>query len=350
MSVDILDGYHLMFDFTLVPIGSRFWITNPKVGSRHLIKFKNENDVVRRIKISVCGSTETINDGDIIFELSGVKCKINVFLGDDNELDTEITLAQFKSMMERSSVWIIRNPYERFKSGVIQSLRQFYMDMKNAYSNKTEDWQNIFFIPNHAFHKDYPIDWDTFFHSYPFDYDEDANKYKVWLPIWKQFCEYFFFDLCRYNDITQNFLGDIHTQPYLYHLNLFFREIGILDKLIILDLTELNNNHHLFINEIGKVEYQKLKDKLINRHAYNRHGHKRSIADFQYYINNSNGSLKDVNYLSLESYFKKSDIYRWEMFTYLLLLKGKLPSVEKADDSYFSNDIQSLTPIISNKI
>lgn len=349
MSVDILDGYNLMFEYSLVPIGSRYWITNPKVGSRYLLQFKNENDGVRKIKITACHSTYVENPGDIIFDLSGIKCRINVYFGDSYELDTKMTLPQFKSMMERSSVWLVRNPLERFKSGVIQNIRQFYMDMKNVYSNKTGDWHNVFFIPNHAFHKDYPLNWTKFFELYPFDYDNDNSKYLVWLPIWKQFCEYFFMDMCRYTDIMEVFLGDMHTQPYLYQLNLLFREIGILDKLTILDISELNYNHNLLINEIGKVEYEKLKEKLINLHAYDRYGHKRSTAEFEIDINKSNGNLKDVNYKSLEDYFKKSDIYRWEMFTYLLLLKGKLPDDNKGDETYFSNDIKLLDPIISVK-
>lgn len=348
--MDILDGYRLMFEYTLVPIGSRYWIVNAKSGNRHLIKFKNENDVVRKLKISTCSIDDIDTPGNIIFELSGVRCKINVFLGDENELDTQLTLQEFKSMMQRSSVWVIRNPYERFKSGVIQKIKQFYLELQRAYFDENADWKTIFFIPNHAFHKDYPIDWSLFFESYPYEKNTTIkHKSDVWFPVWQQFCEYFFLDMCRNNDIAESFLGDVHTQPHLYQLNLFFRELGILDNLTILDLTELDNNHSLFINEMGKVEYEKLKEKLIKKYAYDNNGNKRNINEFESYINESNANLKNINYKSLEKYFKKSDIYRWEMFAYVLLLKGNLPNTDNTTENYFSNDIKLLKPTIFDK-
>jgi hypothetical protein len=326
MSNNILHDYRLMFEYTLVPIGSRYWIVNAKSGSRYVTKFKNENDNIKKVKISICRDNEVESPGNIIFEFSGIKFKINVFLEDERELDTQLTLEQFKSMMDRTSVWVIRNPYERFKSGVIQKIRHFYMEMQEAYLDKTKDWKRTFFIPNHAFHQDYPLEWPIFFESYSDLRIDEKSKSVSWFSIWKQFCEYFFLDICRYNDISDSFLGDVHTQPYLYQLNLFFKEIGILDKLTILDITELNSNDNLFITEMGKVQYEKRKQTLIKKYTYDDSGNKRNVSEFESHINESNGNLKDINYKSLEKYFQKSDVYRWEMFVYILLLKGNVPN------------------------
>jgi hypothetical protein len=342
ISQNFLDGYNLTFEFTLVPIGSRFWIITAKSGNRHLTKFKNENDVIRKIKISTAYPTsDTTEPGNLFFDLSGVTCKLNVYLGDESNLDTNITLDEFKSMMQRSSVWIIRNPLERFKSGVIQKISQFYIKLKDAYFENEKKWENVFFIPNHSFHRDYPIDWPVFFTSHPKNYIDINEKSIEWFSIWKEFCGYFFLDMCRNVDISDSFLGDVHTQPHLYQLNLLFRELGILDKLLVLDITELNDNHNLFITEMGKVEYEKLKEKLIHTYAYDDMGIKRNAEQFQSYISETNGYLKAVNYKSLETYFKKSDTYRWEMFVYITLLKGRIPVMD--DNNYFSNDLKLLT-------
>lgn len=127
--------------------------------------------------------------------------------------------------------------------------------------------------------------------------------------------------MCRHADISDSFLGDVHTQPHLYQLNLLFRELGILDKLLVLDINELNDNHDLFITEMGKVEYEKLKESLIDIYAYGENGIKHNSEQLQSHISETNGYLKAVNYKSLEIYFKKSDTYRWEMFMYVTLLK-----------------------------
>lgn len=336
MTQKFLDGYKLSFEYTLVPIGSRFWITTAKSGSRYLIKFKNEDDVIRKIKISTEYPPEDINTpGNIFFDLGGITCKLNVYLGDESNLDTTITLDEFKSMMQRSSVWIIRNPLERFKSGVIQIISQFYLNLRDAYFNKDANWENIFFIENHAFHKDYPIDWHLFFNLYSKNHVKNDEKYNKWFKLWKDFCEYFFLDMFRYSNISDCFLDDVHTQPHLYQLNLFFREIGILDKLRVLDITELNSNYDLFITEIGKVQYEKLKEKLIETYSYGADGVKLNGEQFQSNITETHGYLKSINDKSLERYFKKSDIYRWEMFTYVLLLKGNLPNIEDTNKNIF---------------
>lgn len=327
MSQQILAGYHLMFDYTLVPIGSRYWITNAKVGSRYLTQFQNKNEEVKKIQISICTSDdEKAENGSFIMDFGGINCRVTTFTGTNNDIDLEMDYTKFKSMMTRCSTWIIRHPFERFKSGTIQKIRQFYLEMQDAYINKTQDWESVQFMPNRAFHKDYPIDWNTFFEKYPGDHNEFKGSSAEWYPIWKQFCEYFFLDVCRYTDIAQSFLGDVHTQPYLYHLNLFFTQIGILDKLTILDISELDIRNDLFITELGKIEYEKIKQELINDYTKDESGQTRTNKEFKAFVNESLTKFKEINYTSLENYFKKSDIYRWELVIYLLLLKGKTPN------------------------
>lgn len=327
MSLNILNGYHLIFDYTLVPIGSRYWITNAKVGSRYLTQFQNEDEEVRKIKVIFGISEDDIAEpGSIIIDFKGVRCKILVEDGQHNQLKKDITYKEFKSLMDRCSTWIIRNPYERFKSGTIQKIRQFYLEMQQAYMNRPEtDWESVFFMPHSAFHKDYPIDWVTFFESYPGEHNGNVGNDVVWFPIWKRFCEYFFLDLSRHPDVSQSFLGDVHTQPYLYQMNMFFSELNLLNKITIVDIDELDSRTDLFINEIGKVRYEKIQKELIEDYTKDDSGKIRNAKEFKSFINESLDKFKDVNYTCLERYFKTSDIYRWEMFMYLLLLNGKLP-------------------------
>jgi hypothetical protein len=339
MSNNILNGHHLNFDFTLVPIGSRYWITNAKVGSRYLTQFQNQNEQIQKVQISVCSSDSvTETPGTILINISGVKFRITLSDGKHNQLDLNFTYEQFKSMMNRCSVWIIRNPLDRFKSGAIQKIKQFYLEMHDAYLDRpNSDWESVFFTPNRALHRDYPIDWNFFLENYP-----DSKKWShhsshpypmenidKWLAIWKQFCEYTFLDLTRYSDVAQSFSGDVHTQPYLYHLKMFFEEIGLLKKLTIIDIEDLDSRADLFETEMGKTQYKKLVDELKAEFKISSTDVDRTEAEIKDFLRETLGRLKDINYKSIEDYFTKSDIYRWELVAYLMLLEGKLPNKTK---------------------
>jgi hypothetical protein len=332
MSNNIFSGHHLNFNFTLVPIGSRYWITNAKVGSRYLTQFQNQNESVQKVQISICTSDdEEETPGSIIINLNGVKCRIILTDGKHNQLDTNFTYAQFKSMMERCSVWIIRNPLERFKSGAIQKITEFFHEMRDAYMDRpNSDWENVFFLPNRALHKDYPIDWSFLFENYP-DSHQNQSEQRVnkWFSIWKQFCEYFFLDMSRYSDLGQSFSGDVHTQPYLYHLKMFFEEIGLLKKLTIIDIADLDSRVDLFENEIGKVQYKKILQELNTEFSVAPSGSDRTEDELKDFLRETLGRFKDINYKSVEDFFIKSDVYRWELVVYLMLLEGKLPNKTK---------------------
>jgi hypothetical protein len=332
MSRNILSGHHLLFNFTLVPIGSRYWITNAKVGSRYLTHFQNENERIQKVQISICTDTDEIEEpGSIIIDLNGVKCRVTLTDGKHNQLDLNFTYNQFKSMMSRCSVWIVRNPLERFKSGTIQKISEFYHEMRNAYMDRpNSDWETIFFTPNRALHKDYPINWSFFFENYPeSNIDNDKRRMDKWFEIWKQFCEYFLLDMLRYTDIQHSFSGDVHTEPYLYHLRMFFTEIGILDKLNIIDIEELDSKHDLFENEIGKVKYKKILEELNSEYQMTPTGAPRNDTEVKDFLRETLGRLKNINYKSIEDFFIKSDIYRWEMVIYMMLLNGNIPTKSK---------------------
>ena len=332
MSTNIFSGHHLNFNFTLIPIGSRYWITNAKVGSRYLTHFQNENERIQKVQISICTDTDEIEEpGSIIIDLNGVKCRVTLTDGKHNQLDLNFTYNQFKSMMSRCSVWIVRNPLERFKSGTIQKISEFYHEMRNAYMDRpNSDWETIFFTPNRALHKDYPIDWSFFFENYPdSNMHNDERRINKWFEIWKQFCEYFFLDMLRYTDIQHSFSGDVHTEPYLYHLRMFFTEIGILDKLNIIDIEELDSKHDLFENEIGKVKYKKILEELNSEYQMTPTGAPRNDTEVKDFLRETLGRLKNINYKSIEDFFIKSDIYRWEMVIYMMLLNGNIPTKSK---------------------
>jgi hypothetical protein len=332
MSTNIFSGHHLNFNFTLIPIGSRYWITNAKVGSRYLTHFQNENERIQKVQISICTDTDEVEEpGSIIIDLNGVKCRVTLTDGKHNQLDLNFTYNQFKSMMSRCSVWIVRNPLERFKSGTIQKISEFYHEMRNAYMDRpNSDWETIFFTPNRALHKDYPINWSFFFENYPeSNIDNDKRRMNKWFEIWKQFCEYFFLDMLRYTDIQHSFSGDVHTEPYLYHLRMFFTEIGILDKLNIIDIEELDSKHDLFENEIGKVKYKKILEELNSEYQMTPTGAPRNDTEVKDFLRETLGRLKNINYKSIEDFFIKSDIYRWEMVIYMMLLNGNIPTKSK---------------------
>lgn len=323
MTQNILNGYQLMFDYTLIPIGSRYWITNAKVGSRYLTQYQTKEEDTLKIKIIICTSDDEETTPDsMIYDVNGVRCKIQISMGTYNEPYLNLTPAKFKNIMDRCSVWLIRNPFERFKSGAIQKITEFYLDMRDVYMNNRGEWESVLFTPNRAMHREYPLDWSFFFERFPDLVDNSAEQNKKWFETWKRFAEYLFLDISRYADVSQILSGDVHTQPYLYHLNLLFTQLGILNKLTILDISELDSRDDLFITEIGKVKFNEINSELIKDYKIDTKGNTRTDTEFKHFINESLVQYKDVNYTSLERYFKISDIYRWEMVMYLMLLNS----------------------------
>jgi hypothetical protein len=323
MTQTILNGYQLMFDYTLIPIGSRYWITNAKVGSRYLTQFQTKGEDTLKIKITICTSDdEQQSPGNIIYDIGGVRCKVFVFMGTNNELDMGLTETKFKAIMNRCSVWLIRNPFERFKSGAIQKITEFYLDMRDVYLSKRGEWEKVLFTPNRSLHLDYPLDWSFFLERFPDENDNSPDMNKKWFDNWKRFAEYLFLDVSRYTDVSQILSGDVHTQPYLYHLKLLFTQLNIIDKLTILDISELDSRPDLLITELGKVKYDEIQSDLYNDYKKDERGNERTDDEYKQFVNESLVKYKNVNYTSLERYFQYSDIYRWEMVIYLMLLNS----------------------------
>ena len=86
MSID-LSGYNIEFDYTLIPMGTRYWITNAKVGSRYLSQFVSDTDSIKYIKITP--TREDLIEDENTIELSGVK--FLTIISDSNRTEIKLT-------------------------------------------------------------------------------------------------------------------------------------------------------------------------------------------------------------------------------------------------------------------
>lgn len=335
MSTNLLSGHNIEFDYTLIPMGSRYWITNAKVGSRYLSEYVTNTDAIKYIKITSINENNTSLNN---IELAGVKFSIIVKDSNHNN-NLIITSSELKSLMNRCSVWIIRNPFDRFISGTIEKTKQFFEELHYAYHNPTIlDWKTHEYCPGIANQSTYPIDWTFLFEKY-----ELINKERIvssdtisikWFTQWKEFCNYLFSDILKYNIVNRSFTGDVHTQPYLYKCQVIFDEFKILSKLEIIDIKDLDSRTDLFELELGKSEFEKTNLRL--RNWYSKTPPKqttllgggvvaRTEDEYLQYIRSSNNLFKDINLKELTEYFLDSSIYSMEMFAYATLLKNNPP-------------------------
>jgi len=340
MSID-LSGYNIEFDYTLIPMGSRYWITNAKVGSRYLSKYVTDTDTIKYIKITPIRE-DLMDDYDNIegIELAGVK--FLTIIRDSNHNELKLTKDELKHIMNRCSVWVIRNPYDRFISGTIQKLTQFFHELLTAYHNpSTLDWTKCELCPGITSHSSYPIDYTFLFENYKLINTERISKNDTitikWFSIWKDFCYELFTDVLKYNVVNRSFTGDVHTQPYLYKLYMLFNELNIIHHLEIIDIKDLDSINNLFELELGKAEFENTKLRL--RELYSKTAPKkkrersllgdgivtRTEEEYINFIRESNNMFKNIELKELTDYFKDSAIYSMEMVAYKMLLKNKLP-------------------------
>ena len=340
MPID-LSGYNIEFDYTLIPMGSRYWITNAKVGSRYLSQFVEQPNTIKYIKISPYGGSDYNKDEVIDFAGS----RFVVTIKDVHHNNQRITTSEFKAIMNRCSVWVIRNPLDRFITGTIQKTKQFFEELHYAYHNPSIlDWTTLEICPGISSQSKYPIDWTFLFENYTLINTERITKNdtisNIWFDIWKEFHSHLFTDILKYNIINRSFTGDVHTQPYLYKSHMLFDELNILSKLEIIDIKDLDSRNDLFELELGKTEFEKIKHKL--REWYSKTPAKkpkrsllgndgipdygivtRTEEEYTKFIRESNNMFKDIDVKPLNDYFMDSAVYSMEMFAYTALLKHK---------------------------
>lgn len=355
MSID-LSGYNIEFDYTLIPMGSQYWITNAKVGSRYLSQFVSDTDSIKQIKLkpTIEDSTreQPTNESSDNVIISGIKCLATI-RSSNGKYDI-IGKHQLKSIMDRCSVWVIRNPLDRFISGTIQKTKQFFEELHYIYHNPSNldwnkyeflvghpsnlDWTKYEYFPGMASHSSYPIDYIFLFENYKLINTERINKNDTitikWFSIWKDFNYYLFTDALKYNAINRSFTGDVHTQPYLCKSHILFNEFNIMSNLEIIDIEDLDFRNDLFERELGKSEYEAVKFKL--RNWYSKAPPQkptllgtgvvtRTEDEYIKFIRESHNMFKDIDVYALTDYFTHSATYSMEMFTYLMLLKNKTP-------------------------
>jgi hypothetical protein len=327
MTVDCnLKIKNLAWNFVIYKVGSNYWLTNPKVGTRFLTNFSQEkgdsiyysftatpfvNTNNENIKFDGLHDTNGFIDNDTIHSYNRILWKIKG-INYNKELMEDSNITDILSKVTHT---IIRNPIERLKSGIIQILVEWFFETRQ-YFLRNESWSHINMFNDYSKQNNYNINWNTFYrmfdddilNSYNLNLDiVNSNHTKVsaeWKREWKQFTELFLNDVIPTKFFEYNIDTNVHTQAFLHSQYNFLHDIGVYDNLSVVDLSELNTKRDLLLDG------HPLKESLVN--------HFDSPL-----IRETNDIFKTINWDSLYKWVENSKVYAYELHAYYTMLNRK---------------------------
>lgn len=314
---------NLAWNFVIYKVGDAYWLTNPKIGTRFLTNFSQING--DSIYYSFTATPHTFsNNANIIFDgnhdnygftdsdkihtfgRTTWKIKATDFRG--NNLD-DITIDDILTKVTHT---IIRNPIERLKSGIIQMLVEWFFETR-IYHLKNESWNHINMFDDYSKQNEYNIDWNKFYNIFT---DSELNKFRLNLDIvnrnldkisnewkieWQKFTELFLNGVIKTKFFEYNIDTNVHTQTFLHSQYHFLCDIGVSDKLIIVDLNELNDK----------------RDMLLDSHPLKENLHTHFDSPL---VKETNEVFKNINWGELYKWIENSKVYAYELHTYYTML------------------------------
>jgi hypothetical protein len=303
----------------LIPIGNSYWVTATKVGSIYLNNFSNPKGEYLRLSFFDYNPEHELENDMLACELpNGLLGKIKIEDFNHNVITNQYTQNDIINIFNKVSVIVIRNPKDRFYSGIIHKLAEFFVQIQKAYINDT--------LNNVEYHNG--IDFDLT--KYPIDYKllttpfESANTpvdfNDEWSKEWKKFNDYFLKDLFLKVDTSELILSDLHTQPVFYLVYLLLNQFKNWQSIKVIDITDIDSSPEIFIDELGIDEYNNRynsyhnspqwnieKDGIEHTNMIKRVSNKR----FYFYSN------------TIEEYYETSKIFFYERLIYTILNKKK---------------------------
>lgn len=304
----------MIFNLTLIPIGNSYWVTATKIGSNYLKYFANSTDRYLRLSIGNVSENERIDSNFIyVTYQSGLKLKIQISDFDNINHTHLYTQNDVIDIFNKVTTLITRNPFERFKSGLVQKVSEFYTNLSTAVSEN--DLTNVKFHTDTYFDiSKYPIDYLLLVNGFG-KTPKDRNP--KWQFEWDRFCNLFLRDVFEHPNIGEIFLEDLHTQPVYHFYYLILRDFENWNDIKTIDINELDKCSDLFINELGNDEYKRRYDLLHNRELWDGDDEQTTTLKRV-----SNKRLYFDSYL-IREYFEKAHIYKFESIYYDILNKKR---------------------------
>ena len=115
----------------LIPIGNSYWVTATKVGSIYLNNFSNSENEYLRLSFFEYNPEHELEKDMLVCKLpNGLSGKIIIEDFNHNVITNQYTQDDIINIFNKVSVIVIRNPKDRFISGMIHKLAEFFVEIK----------------------------------------------------------------------------------------------------------------------------------------------------------------------------------------------------------------------------
>jgi len=301
------------FNLSLVPIGNSYWVTATKIGSNYIKPYTNPNDRYLRLTIGNIIEDHKIDPTQIYVNFpNGLKLKITVCDFDNVNYTHLYTEQMLLDIFSKVSVILTRNPFERFKSGLVQKVSELYSEISNSIESNT--------LNSIRFHDNVYFDLT----KYDVDYKllttgmgirpKDTNP--LWQPEWDKFSNYLLNDIFNHPNVDRILLEDRHTQTVYHLFYLILNSLPNWNSIKTLDINDLDSCSELMVSELDTNEYQKRYDALHNRSEWNPN---EDGMDYVNIIKRVSNKRLYFNSYHIESYFDNAPFYILERMYYDIL-------------------------------
>lgn len=252
----------MIFNLSLIPIGNSYWVSATKIGSNYIKTFMNPTERYLRLAISNVIEAHQIDTNWIYITFpNGLKLKFKIFDFDNVDYTHLYDDKSILDILKKVNNVLIRNPLERFKSGLVQKISELYTSI---------DIDTLDIV---KFHNDIHLNLS----KYDVDFSLLTNGIGVtpklqnphWQFEWDKFTQLVISDIFRRNDIDKILLEDLHTQPVYHLFYVILNSLPNWDTIKTIDINDLDSYPKLIINEIGNDEYLKRYQLLHNREEWN---------------------------------------------------------------------------------
>lgn len=299
----------------LIPIGNSYWVTATKVGSIYLNNFSNSENEYLRLSFFEYNPEHELEKDMLVCKLpNGLSGKIIIEDFNHNVITNQYTQDDIINIFNKVSVIVIRNPKDRFISGMIHKLAEFFVEIKTAYSNNTLN--DVRYHSGIRFDlTNYPIDYKIL--VTPFEStDSPVNFNDEWSKEWKKFNDYFLNDLFLTEGISEIILSDLHTQPVFYLVYLLLHQFDNWKSVKVIDINDIDSRPALFIDELGIDEYTSRYNSFHNSNQWDvqkdgiEHTNMiKRVSNKRFYFDSN----------IIENYFETSKIFLYEKLIFNIL-------------------------------
>jgi hypothetical protein len=310
----------MSININLIPIGNSYWVTATKVGSIYLNNFSNSESGYLRLSFSEYNPQHELEKDMLICELpNGFIGNITIHDFNHNIITNQYTQNDIIDILNKVSVIVIRNPKDRFFSGMIHKLTEFFIEIQTAYTNNT--------LNDVQYHSGFRFDLT----KYPIDYkilttpidsvNTPANFNDEWSKEWERFNDYFLNDLFLKSGIDDIILSDLHTQPVFYLAYLLLHQFKNWQSIKVIDINDIDSHPAIFIDELGVEEYTNRYNSFHNSNQWNirqdgidRTNIIKRVSNKRFYFYSN----------MIERYFETSRIFLYEKLIFNILNKKNI--------------------------